>query len=115
MDSARRMGAALIAWLAILTVSVVLPGGAGMYLGAIDVQHEQRASESSATVRHEHGEADRSEDCHPGMTCSLSAIGTQRKDPPRTQRASDLMPVTVACVADRFTPVYDPPPPRQTV
>ena len=114
MDLARRLGATLIAWFTVFAVSVVLSGGTGMYVGATDVQLVQDASEANASVRHEHGETDWSEDCHPGMACSLSAVGVQQMDITQTQRASDVKPFTVARVADRFTPVSDPPPPRHS-
>ena len=115
MNLTRRSGVILIACLTIFAISVVLSGGTEMSLGTTDFQHVQIASEANASAHHAYGETDRSEDCHPGMACSLMAIGTQQKNITQTQRVFDVKPVTVARVADRFTPLSDPPPPRQAI
>jgi len=115
MNLTRRSGVILIACLTIFAISVVLSGGTEMSLGTTDFQHVQIASEANASAHHEYGETDQSEDCHPGMACSLMAIGTQQKNITRTRRGFDVKPLTFSLVANRFTPEFDPPPPRRAV
>ena len=115
MTFTRRSGIILIAWLMVFSASVVLSSETNEHFEASGTEHLQYAPESSASVRHEHGDTERSGDCHPSMDCSVSAIGPQRKDITQTKTASHVKPVTIACVADRFTPVSDPPPPREAV
>ncbi len=93
MNLTRRSGVILIACLTILAISVVLSGGTEMSLGTTDFQHVHIASEANASAHHEYGETDQSEDCHPGMACSLMAIGTQQKNITQTQRVFDVKPL----------------------
>jgi hypothetical protein len=115
MMLSRRLGAILIAWIMVFSASVALASETSEYFGASDADDLRYAPEGSASVSHEHGGTDRSEDCHPGMACSISAIGTQHEKLIWTQRCSGVKWITVARASDRFIPVSDPPPPRLAV
>lgn len=115
MTLTRRLGAILVTCLMVFAVPVVLSSATRASFEVSDAGHVQYEPETSALVRHAHGDADWSEDCHPGLACSLSAISTHRKNITRKQTASHMQRVTVVRMADRFAPVSDPPPPRRAV
>ena len=107
-----RTCAPLLGWVTMVATIAFLFSGAAAFAAQERFRQVDAASGAAFSVTHEHGEDTSRDKCHPGVACSFAALCAPQDKAALTQIACDVKRLAVTLIMDRFTPEFDPPPPR---
>lgn len=108
-----RACAPFFGWMAIVATIAFLFSGAAAFAAQEPFQQVDATSGAVGSVPHEHGDYSSTDKCHPSVACSFAALCVPHDKAVLTQIACDVKRLAVTVIMDRFTPEFDPPPPRR--
>jgi|GEM_PF-5281235 len=100
-------------WMAIGATIAFLFSGAAAFAAQEPSRQVEATPGAVDSVPHEHEDYTSTDKCHPGMACSFAALCVPHDKATLTQIACDVERLAVTVIMDRFTPEFDPPPPRR--